>query len=662
MSQFICKTIMIKLEAKQTLGTCAGPDAPSDALSLAPTPNLLRILLNRGLATRLRTQLCTFSTMAARDGSDSSTDDEAAVVRFRVARPAPAKRPSADASDGADSPVKRAKPGESFDAEETQPEPVIRRPADETQVPPGWQDPREALEEDKQEVRTEHVPSSPLQSPRASRAGSPAREERFRVAVPTLGLHSAESCNVSKADLVDTSLPIVVAFLASHKNVDVVLCEPDEETFGVWQNAIAGDRSATELADLRRFVLLPNDIAEVCTQGGAGNVDAAVCEVTWRAKPASDASRELCDLATKDDDEGGSTLASLMQDVKSKFAGGVAKIGIVQLAEVRGSSILRVREGIRSLLFACTTLNCGIEVDGKPGGNVIEDPHQVLKTSWLAVLSVFAKEFAHAPQAPPKNAFAVLMDAAKQKSHALKTQSDALPSGPRLVTKPPPAYLEVLRKYITNPEKQLQTEWHDDEIVIIADDYPKSMRHYLVLPRNLHIDRIAQLKPADLPVLERMKAEAARFIKPILKAHPKFEFMMGFHAVPSLNCLHLHVLTTDFRGQSLKNKKHWNSFNTKFFRPIDDVIRELREKGKVEIKVKEMEQLLKADMVCARHGNFKLRDMREVENVSFTVVARSCVITDVAWNISMFLPIIDTTCTSSPMEESLSDIMKNNNS
>ena len=43
------------------------------------------------------------------------------------------------------------------------------------------------------------------------------------------------------------------------------------------------------------------------------------------------------------------------------------------------------------------------------------------------------------------------------------------------------------------------------------------------------------------------------------------DFKMGFHARPRMQRLHLHVISTDFVSDSLKTKKHWNSFNTELF-------------------------------------------------------------------------------------------------
>lgn len=45
------------------------------------------------------------------------------------------------------------------------------------------------------------------------------------------------------------------------------------------------------------------------------------------------------------------------------------------------------------------------------------------------------------------------------------------------------------------------------------------------------------------------------------------DFKIGYHAEPSMQQVHLHVISTDFNSPSLKTKKHWNSFNTAYFVP-----------------------------------------------------------------------------------------------
>ncbi|KNG88617.1 histidine triad nucleotide binding protein [Aspergillus nomiae NRRL 13137] len=48
------------------------------------------------------------------------------------------------------------------------------------------------------------------------------------------------------------------------------------------------------------------------------------------------------------------------------------------------------------------------------------------------------------------------------------------------------------------------------------------------------------------------------------------EIMCGIHAHPSMNHLHIHVISVDRYSDRLKHKKHYNSFSTPFFVPIDD--------------------------------------------------------------------------------------------
>jgi aprataxin len=61
--------------------------------------------------------------------------------------------------------------------------------------------------------------------------------------------------------------------------------------------------------------------------------------------------------------------------------------------------------------------------------------------------------------------------------------------------------------------------------------------------------------------------------------------------------LHLHVISQDFDSPSLKNKKHWNSFTTDFFRDSVDVIAEIEEHGSAKLND---EKLLEMELRCHR--------------------------------------------------------------
>merc|ERR1739848_578035 len=66
------------------------------------------------------------------------------------------------------------------------------------------------------------------------------------------------------------------------------------------------------------------------------------------------------------------------------------------------------------------------------------------------------------------------------------------------------------------------------------------------------------LTAAHIPMLEALDALAQRFVSARRTSLSDVRF--GFHAVPSMKVLHLHVISKDLDSPSLKNKKHWNSF------------------------------------------------------------------------------------------------------
>lgn len=48
------------------------------------------------------------------------------------------------------------------------------------------------------------------------------------------------------------------------------------------------------------------------------------------------------------------------------------------------------------------------------------------------------------------------------------------------------------------------------------------------------------------------------------------EVMCGIHARPSMNHLHIHVISVDRYSDRMKHRKHYNSFSTPFFVDVDD--------------------------------------------------------------------------------------------
>lgn len=78
-------------------------------------------------------------------------------------------------------------------------------------------------------------------------------------------------------------------------------------------------------------------------------------------------------------------------------------------------------------------------------------------------------------------------------------------------------------------------------------------------------ENVLQVTKNHLKLLNEMYTMALKVIE--MNGQSLDDFKIGYHAEPSMQQLHLHVISTDFNSPSLKTKKHWNSFNTKFFVP-----------------------------------------------------------------------------------------------
>lgn len=66
-----------------------------------------------------------------------------------------------------------------------------------------------------------------------------------------------------------------------------------------------------------------------------------------------------------------------------------------------------------------------------------------------------------------------------------------------------------------------------------------------------------------MPLIDELELLAKNVIE--LTGKSLDDFKIGYHMSPSMQRLHLHVISTDFNSDYLKTKKHWNSFNTEFF-------------------------------------------------------------------------------------------------
>lgn len=187
------------------------------------------------------------------------------------------------------------------------------------------------------------------------------------------------------------------------------------------------------------------------------------------------------------------------------------------------------------------------------------------------------------------------------------------------------SFRDNLGIYLTNPSSfssSGQIIFYTDSFVALHDLYPKATVHCLLLPRSPEVNRLHPfdaLSPAapegpNAAFLASVRIEAARLqalvAKDLQRRLGRFsaseaprnaildgdgdgggqleldaegnailppagrdwtkDVKIGVHAVPSMNHLHIHVLSRDMHSDKMKHKKHYNSFTTDFFVPLED--------------------------------------------------------------------------------------------
>nr|QNH68121.1 aprataxin [Brachionus koreanus] len=131
-----------------------------------------------------------------------------------------------------------------------------------------------------------------------------------------------------------------------------------------------------------------------------------------------------------------------------------------------------------------------------------------------------------------------------------------------------------LESSIKDPKLQV---FKNDRFVCIKDKYPKAKAHYLLIP---HGDAFPKLiRVADLiklnncvDILNELKSLSDKIVEENFPCDVKSKAICGFHSIQSMQPLHMHIISKDFESDCLKNRKHWNSFNTKYFIRLDELI------------------------------------------------------------------------------------------
>ncbi|KAF6765147.1 HIT-like domain-containing protein [Ephemerocybe angulata] len=188
------------------------------------------------------------------------------------------------------------------------------------------------------------------------------------------------------------------------------------------------------------------------------------------------------------------------------------------------------------------------------------------------------------------------------------------------------ANLTILRTYALKDPANISPSVlfrSSEKFLTIFDAYPKSIFHFLVLPRLTKDEggfsegdtaNLKALLKADKQkakeLIESMKAEALEVKKEmeeemVERYGYKWDSWVGFHAVPSMVHLHLHVLAADLVSERMKNKKHYNSFHPSlgFFLHVDEVLSWFDAdttyfNRMAQLTPKPYEDLLKRDLEC----------------------------------------------------------------
>ncbi|PVF98831.1 hypothetical protein CPB86DRAFT_872988 [Serendipita vermifera] len=151
-------------------------------------------------------------------------------------------------------------------------------------------------------------------------------------------------------------------------------------------------------------------------------------------------------------------------------------------------------------------------------------------------------------------------------------------------------FTRYARLPVTSPEFTDRVLYHyTDETYTILDGMPKSLFHVLIIPRLL--DGMSAEQYRDLGSLLNGNHRKAKEMLLILKEVSKqvialiekemmekygftWKIWTGFHPLPSMNHLHLHVISSDFCGADMERFIQYNGFlpEVGLFLTVDQVL------------------------------------------------------------------------------------------
>ncbi|RIA92543.1 HIT-like domain-containing protein [Glomus cerebriforme] len=408
------------------------------------------------------------------------------------------------------------------------------------------------------------------------------KKQIIRLGFPSISTKFAEFPIDIAADI---GCEVIKEFLRLHRGLDfeLVMIEQDSKVLNAFElkwKEIKDDLDAFKFQTKNGNLLqLKSDFGIECRF--------IVAETTWRMKPGTNQlNKQIFDA-----------VGSRLHEELKRLYPNPGVVGEAYPVQIPKDSDLHIDEGIEQIIFVVSpNMN-----PSRPDPVSLGKAKELLKKTYHSMLNAFwelkiGQEYRPITTKKEKgSAFDILMKSASKSS--FKTSAE---SSKRILPKVGgKGWTNVLLPYCQSPETFPKSEvyYYDDELVIIYDKYPKAKKHLLVIPRK-YIDNIEELKKQDLQLVRALKEKGQCVIEKMKQENPKLFFRMGFHAVPGLRQLHMHVISQDFISPSLKHKKHWNSFTTEFFKDAEEIEKILEERGEIKFNKEYYENLLKSPLKC----------------------------------------------------------------
>ncbi|KAI4331613.1 hypothetical protein MLD38_029787 [Melastoma candidum] len=409
--------------------------------------------------------------------------------------------------------------------------------------------------------------------------------------------------SISTADFqfnIDKASDIIVEIVGEFVNKlgTAKLCLVDLTSGSKILSLVAAKASKKNI-DSSKFFTFVGDIVHLYSRGGL-RCNVIANAANWRLKPGGGGVNAAIFSAAGPD-----LLVATHERAKSLLPGNALVVPL------QSTSPLSSREGVTHVIHVLgpnmnpQRPNC-LNGDYNEGCRILRQAYTALFEGFLSILSTtkpstrdgemfhrtehgIGEDIGNGEQRNKRDGEFAAASSKKSRGHQVDAEYGGTNSKPRdnsetrqkVNTKGRGSWAQALHQTAMHPERHPDVVMEVlDNVVVIKDLYPKAEKHILVLARLGGLDSLADVHEEHLELLREMHSTGMKWAEKSLLEDSSLVFRLGYHSVPSMRQLHLHVISQDFNSPHLKNKKHWNSFNTAFFQDSVDVIEEVAKNGK----------------------------------------------------------------------------------